>query len=69
MGVPVLYLDMYIRKKKNKSGSTSVQIISKSNETYKVVKSIGSGFTEEGVTLLGHGSNPLKLLFEYVPVL
>jgi hypothetical protein len=43
---------MFIRKKQNKSGSTSVQIISKSNGSYKVVKSMGSSDTEEGVTLL-----------------
>jgi transposase len=45
---------MFIRKKKNKSGSTSVQIISKRNGTYKVVKSIGNSDTEEGITLLEH---------------
>jgi hypothetical protein len=45
---------MFIRKKKNKSGSTSVQIISKRNGRYKVVKSIGNSDTEEGITLLEH---------------
>jgi transposase len=45
---------MFIRKKQNKSGSTSVQIISKSNGSYKVVKSMGSSDTEEGLTLLLH---------------
>jgi len=33
---------MFVRRKKNKSGSISVQIISKSRGHYKVVKSIGS---------------------------
>lgn len=33
---------MFIRKKKNKSGSISVQIISKSSKKYKVIKSFGS---------------------------
>lgn len=33
---------MFIRKKKNKSGSVSVQIIDKSSGKYKVVKTIGS---------------------------
>jgi len=33
---------MFIRHKKNKSGSTSIQIIDKSNGKYKVTKTIGS---------------------------
>lgn len=33
---------MFVRKKKNKSGSTSVQVIDKSSGRYKVVKSLGS---------------------------
>lgn len=33
---------MFVRKKPNKSGSVSVQIISKTRGTYRVVKSIGS---------------------------
>ena len=32
---------MYIRKKKNKSGSISIQIIEKKNSRYKVVETIG----------------------------
>lgn len=38
---------MFIRKNKNRSGSYSVQIISKSSGKYKLVKSIGSGTTEQ----------------------
>ena len=45
---------MFIRQKKNKSGSISVQIISKNNSSYKVVKTIGSSLTSEGITLLLH---------------
>jgi transposase len=45
---------MFIREKKNKSGSSSVQIISKSSGRYKVVKTIGSGTTQEGILLLLH---------------
>ena len=45
---------MFIRKKENKSGSLSIQIIDKSSGKYKVVKTIGSSQTEEGVTLLLH---------------
>lgn len=33
---------MFVRKKKNKSGSISIQIVSKSHGKYKVVKSLGS---------------------------
>lgn len=40
---------MFLRKKKNRSGSTSVQIISKSHGKYKVVQTIGSGHTEQQI--------------------
>lgn len=40
---------MFIRKLKNRSGSISVQIISKSRGKYKVVKTIGCGRTEQEV--------------------
>ncbi len=43
---------MYLRKKKNKSGSISVQIISKSCGKYKVVKTIGCGKTEQEIQKL-----------------
>ncbi len=45
---------MFIREKPNKSGSKSVQIIDKSNGKYKVVKTIGSSKTQEGLHLLHH---------------
>jgi len=38
---------MFIQKKKNKSGSQSVQIISKAGAKYKVITTIGSGKTEQ----------------------
>ncbi len=38
---------MFIRKNKNRSGSYSVQIVSKSSGKYKLVKTIGSGRTEQ----------------------
>lgn len=40
---------MFLRKKPNKSGSTSIQIISKTHGKYKVVKTIGRGFTEQEI--------------------
>ncbi len=45
---------MFIREKKNKSGSSSIQIISKSAGKYKVVKTIGSSSSQEGILLLLH---------------
>ena len=46
LGVPLVYLYMYIRRKPNKSGTYSVQIISKSTGKYKVYRTIGSSNTE-----------------------
>ena len=43
---------MFLRKKKNKSGSVSIQIISKSRGKYNVVKTIGSGKTEQEIQKL-----------------
>jgi len=45
---------MFIRKLKNRSGSISVQIISKSRGKYQVVRTIGSSCSKEGVELLIH---------------
>ena len=47
---------MFLRKKKNRSGSISIQIISKAGGRYRVIKTIGSGRTEkeiEGLFILG----------------
>ncbi|MDQ2719200.1 MAG: IS1634 family transposase [Bacteroidota bacterium] len=43
---------MFLRKKKNKSGSTSVQIILKERGKYKVVKTIGSSDNEQEIQKL-----------------
>lgn len=43
---------MYVRKKKNKSGSVSVQVIQKYNGKNKVVKSIGSAITQQDIEKL-----------------
>jgi transposase len=45
---------MYIREKPNKSGSVSVQIISKRSGKSKLIKTIGSSRTQDGVKLLLH---------------
>ncbi len=51
-GVALYIYRMFIRKLKNRSGSISVQIISKESQKYKVVKTIGSSKTEEGINSL-----------------
>ena len=53
---------MFVRKKKNKSGVVSVQVIDKSNGKYKVLKTIGSSsvdsdiklFYQQGVDYISH---------------
>jgi transposase len=47
MGVASLFSCMFIRKLKNRSGSISIQIISKSSGKYKVIKTVGSSFNEQ----------------------
>ncbi len=49
MGVAKLFLGMFLRKLKNRSGSVSIQIISKSSGKYKVVKTIGSSTNEQEI--------------------
>ena len=43
---------MFIRKNKNRTGTVSVQLISKSSGKYRVVKTLGSGDTEQSIELL-----------------
>jgi transposase len=52
VGVPQVYLGMFLRKKKSNSGSTSVQIISKGRGKYKVIKTIGSSDNEQEIQKL-----------------
>jgi transposase len=42
LGVPALNLDMFVRKKPNKSGLVSIQIIDKRAGRYRVAKTVGS---------------------------
>jgi transposase len=51
LGVPK-YLDMFVRPKKNASGSVSIQIISKARGRYKVVKTLGSATTRQEIERL-----------------
>lgn len=43
---------MFIRQKKNKSGSTSIQIVDKSREKYRVLETIGCSSNPKEITLL-----------------
>lgn len=43
---------MFIRAKKNPSGTVSVQVIDKSSGSYKVVKTIGSSLDQDEITRL-----------------
>jgi hypothetical protein len=43
---------MFIRKKPNKSGSTSVQIILKERGRYRVLESVGVGHSEQEISAL-----------------
>lgn len=52
MGVAHLILGMFLRKLRNRSGSISVQIISKAGGKYKVVKTIGASNSEQEVQKL-----------------
>ncbi len=52
MGVASLFLRMFLRKLKNRSGSVSVQIISKERGKYKVLKTIGSSSYEQEIEKL-----------------
>lgn len=51
LGVPGLKWGMFVRKKKNKSGSVSVQVIDKS-KSYRVVKTLGSSKIPEEIERL-----------------
>lgn len=59
----MLILGMFLRKKKNSSGSTSVQIISKSTGKYRVIQTIGSGHSEQDIQKLWYqGKQEIELL-------
>jgi hypothetical protein len=52
---------MYIRKKKNKSGSSSVFIVDESRGDYRVIKRFGVGRTKEELELLEQRANQYLL--------
>lgn len=63
MGVAHLFLGMFLRKLKNRSGSTSIQIISKADGKYRVIRSIGSGTSEQELEKLWYlGKQELERL-------
>ena len=43
---------MYVRKKHNRSGTTSVAVVSKAKGKYKEIKSFGSSLSEEDIDSL-----------------
>ncbi len=52
MGVASVPLGMFLRKLQNRSGSISVQIISKASGKYKVVKTVGTSSSEQEIIKL-----------------
>ncbi len=52
---------MFIRKLQNRSGSTSIQIITKSSGKYKVVKPIGNSSNEQELQKLHY----FRFIFSY----
>lgn len=58
MGAAKLFCSMFVRKNRNRSGATSIQVVSKNRGTYKVIKSFGSsndpGVIEELATQAKH---------------
>jgi hypothetical protein len=52
VGVPAIPLWMFVRKKPNKSGVVSVQVISKVGGKYQVVKTIRSSKDEQEIGAL-----------------
>jgi transposase len=52
LGAACLFLHMFVRKNKNRSGSYSIQIVSKLSGKYKLVKTIGSARTSEEIQKL-----------------
>jgi transposase len=60
---------MYVRAKPNKSGSISVQIISKARGKYKVVKTIGCATTRQEISrLVELGNQEIKNLSKQTPL-
>jgi hypothetical protein len=53
---------MYIRRKPNKTGTTSIQVVSKASGKYKVARSFGVGRTEEDLVRLEEGAR--EFIFE-----
>jgi hypothetical protein len=50
---------MFVRCKKNKSGSTSVQIIDKSSGKYKLIQSVGSSSDKTEIDFLISKANSI----------
>ena len=60
---------MFYRRKKNKSGSVSIQIISKHQGIYKVIQTIGCAFDEQEIVVLEHQAHQEILRLQKQPSL
>ncbi|OGB67427.1 MAG: hypothetical protein A2Y94_10375 [Caldithrix sp. RBG_13_44_9] len=60
LGVASVFLSMFLRKLKNRSGSTSVQIISKAQGQYNVIKTMGLSFSQQQIAKLWKESSTKK---------
>lgn len=52
MGAARLFFNMFIRKNKNRNNSISVQVISKDNGKYKLLKTLGTASTDQEIEFL-----------------
>ena len=53
----LLYLSMFVRRKPNKSGTFSVQVVSKIKGVYKLEKSFGASSNEDDLKKLEQQAN------------
>jgi hypothetical protein len=68
LGVPKDFV-MFVRPKENRSGSISIQIISKARGRYKVVKTLGSATTRQEIDRLSRlAEQEIERLSEPLPL-
>jgi len=59
---------MFIRRKRNKSGSVSVQLVSKAGGRYRVLASVGTGWTEQELLHLERRARVQMARYESLPL-
>ena len=52
MAICYIWVDMFVRCKRNKSGSTSVQIIDKSSGKFRLYETVGSSHDQQEIDWL-----------------